>query len=243
MLCLGLACLVALICSSESFQQCEHDRKNHKHYATLHEESALFIKPIVRLELHAACARVTAGENDGAIIAVFTIVLALFTVRLAIATDKLVAGADDTAKRQLRAYILVDEANIGNFGPGAKPQVKITLRNFGQTPAYDVRQWSSLGVDHYPPRLDVPKCEWGKEMAKCPIGPNGILFSIPPNNRPLLPDDFTAIKGGGKAIYVIGGVRYSDAFGKDQATDFSLFFGGIAGTHGLSPTATGNGAT
>jgi hypothetical protein len=81
----ALSCLVViaiLIGSSQSFQDCVLQRKHHQTYQALHEERPLLIQAVVRLELNAACARATAGENDGAITALATVVLAVFTFTL-----------------------------------------------------------------------------------------------------------------------------------------------------------------
>jgi hypothetical protein len=86
--------IVALIATSESFEKCIHERKDHEAYKALHEERPLLVKAVIRLELHAACARVTAGENDGAIVALLTLALAAFTYRLWKSTDNLWRSAE-----------------------------------------------------------------------------------------------------------------------------------------------------
>jgi hypothetical protein len=78
-----------LVASSQSFQHCVRERKNYQPYQALHEKGSLFAKPISRLELTVACGRVTAGQNDGAIAALATIVVAFFTFTLWRSTDKL----------------------------------------------------------------------------------------------------------------------------------------------------------
>src|SRR3954451_17282828 len=45
--------------------------------------------------------------------------------------------AADAEKRQLRAYIFLDIATMSDFGVSQKPMVKMTLKNFGQTPGYE----------------------------------------------------------------------------------------------------------
>ncbi len=70
------------------------DRKNHDAYNALHEERSSFVKTVVRFELHAACARVTAGENDGSIAALATIAVAFFTLTLWRATNRLWQAAE-----------------------------------------------------------------------------------------------------------------------------------------------------
>src|SRR5215207_3972459 len=50
--------------------------------------------------------------------------------RLWVATRSLVRGAEDTAARQLRAYVVVE--------PGAIFEIQPIIVNAGQTPAYEV---------------------------------------------------------------------------------------------------------
>ena len=44
----------------------------------------------------------------------------------------------DTARRQLRAYVHVDDATIKFVKTEWQPNIRITIKNFGQTPAYRV---------------------------------------------------------------------------------------------------------
>jgi hypothetical protein len=90
-----------------------------------------------------------------AVLTVITGLLALFTWKLWTETGRLVSGAEDTAKRQLRAYVGVDEISFnlphilipGWKAPDPLPPdgyvfedfILITVRNFGATPAYELR--------------------------------------------------------------------------------------------------------
>lgn len=100
-----LLSLTFLIGTSESFQKCEHERKNHEAYKALHEKGSLFVKTVVRLKLHAACTRLTASENDGAIAALSGVAVAIFTFTLWATTNKLWIAARaqaDDMKESLR---------------------------------------------------------------------------------------------------------------------------------------------
>src|SRR6187431_2243000 len=69
-----------------------------------------------------------------AVIAVFTIVLAFATGLLWKATRELVRGAEKTAERQLRAYVLPEKAVLTNISD-AEPRYIFNAKNYGQTPA------------------------------------------------------------------------------------------------------------
>lgn len=88
-----------------------------------------------------------------AILAGFTGALFLATVKLWKSTDKLVIGAEDTAKRQLRAYVSVEvennskvtvsQAYIRKAGASTAREiifeVVLVYKNTGQTPAKDLK--------------------------------------------------------------------------------------------------------
>ena len=73
-----------------------------------------------------------------AFLAVVTAILAIFTAFLWGATRKLVVGANDTAERQLRAYINIAEGKVMNFIDPENGTFHIIFKNFGQTPAHNV---------------------------------------------------------------------------------------------------------
>jgi hypothetical protein len=82
------------------------------------------------------------------VLAVITTILAFGTVGLWCATRRLVKGGEETAKRQLRAYLCVeifpDDHPIVNFdGPIV---VLLRIVNRGATPAYGVEQTVIIGV-------------------------------------------------------------------------------------------------
>jgi len=71
------------------------------------------------------------NEYSGALLAAFTALLAAFTALLAVvtallwwATRDLVRGAEATAKKQLRAYVVTTRGDVRNFGTSVpyKPQ-------------------------------------------------------------------------------------------------------------------------
>jgi hypothetical protein len=63
--------------------------------------------------------------------------------------DKAMKLQEDTAKRQLRAYICITSSGV-KLSTDGTIQAKIYFKNGGQTPAYDVRGWSYPLADPYP---------------------------------------------------------------------------------------------
>jgi hypothetical protein len=87
-------------------------------------------------------------KYDKAIIALSTLGIFLFTLALFLATYLLYTAGERHSERQLRAYIFLSYAEISNIVSEQDLTSKIVVKNFGQTPAYDVT--ASLGVGGSP---------------------------------------------------------------------------------------------
>lgn len=98
-----IAALSGLVGTSQSFEDCIHQSKTHKRYEALHDRSSLFIKPLTRLKLHAACVRETASQNDGAIAGLSGVAVAIFTGTLWWVTWSMVQIAQEQRADTLRA--------------------------------------------------------------------------------------------------------------------------------------------
>jgi hypothetical protein len=180
-------------------------------------------------------------KYEGLITAAFTIVLAVFTGRLwfsteklSVATKRLVEGAEDTAKRQLRAYFLVKDGTISNLSAGQMPVAVVTVSNSGQTPAYDVTHWAVLVYDTFPPStprdMDDPE-----QMPRHHVGPQAQLnVTAPldgdkPGGRNLTTQEWDSLKSGKGALYFFGRARYVDCFRNPHFTEYCMFIGGPFG--------------
>jgi hypothetical protein len=86
----------------------------------------------------------------------FTAVLAFSTIGLWIATGLALRHARETAQRQLRAYVHVADATILHANDEWSPNIRIKLKNYGQTPAYRVinRRRATMVVAGKPPTAD-----------------------------------------------------------------------------------------
>jgi hypothetical protein len=80
----------------------------------------------------------------------FTCLLAGATIALWWATRDLVTGESETAKRQLRAYVGVAVGRIEKFGSSAPVEGSVIVKNFGQTPAYNLNQSTAILPEHFP---------------------------------------------------------------------------------------------
>lgn len=151
----------------------------------------------------------------------------------------------DTAERQLRAYVLVGAAQVENIGVGLEPKTKVTIQNFGQTPAYELRQWSNMGFDLFPPTIDPPMEDRADPMATHPLGPGAKLYAFPILKRRMRQCEIDGLIKGEVALYIIGKITYKDAFGQERVTEYRLFCGGPIGIEDGKTAATemGNTAT
>lgn len=159
----------------------------------------------------------------------------------------------DTEVRQLRAYILpagssirVDAENIIH--------ISLILKNFGQTPAYDLSGWVCIVIDNYsdndfkqdaPSRmLPIPSYIDDSIPPKSVLGPGSTrtktLYtfcdtSLPTPMRPLTAPEFNGLKNSTKAIYLYGTAIYKDAFGIGRWDKYRIFSNSLIG---LSDGAT-----
>ena len=123
--------------------------------------------------------------------------------------------AENVAQRQLRAYLLPDSSLIPRVDLSV---LEIKIKNFGQTPAYNVTTWWDAKVVG---AKDVENDELFRfqetTRASVDTGPNGIL----PLGKEI---DETVIfeLNGGKVFVAWGSVKYRDTFGRCQFTTFRL---------------------
>ncbi|UTW53265.1 hypothetical protein KFF05_07920 [bacterium SCSIO 12827] len=150
------------------------------------------------------------------------------------------------AERQLRAYVMVESANIKKLKIGEIPEVSVTLKNFGQTPAYDVRVWGVPGFQDFPLKGGLPteRPDETDDIVAAPLAPT-VPQTIPLIfKRTMNEETIRALKAGSHAIFVVGQARYIDAFKVERETDFCLFIGGPIGiANGFANYEIGNRAT
>ncbi|MEA2875792.1 MAG: hypothetical protein QOF14_988 [Hyphomicrobiales bacterium] len=182
-----------------------------------------------------------------AVIAVFTIVLAFATGLLWKATRDLVRGSEQTAERQLRAYLYPSEGKIIEVNGVNGPGVTIKFKNYGQTPAHDVSFVWAIGYGPYP--IDWSVISEPKDMVKpqYPVPPQRESKAIPNYlMRRLSPDQMVRLDAGTSAIYVIGEIKYRDVFGVSRISKVRLYRIGpinLAESDGLDFWPDGNEAT
>jgi hypothetical protein len=186
------------------------------------------------------------------LVAAFTALLFFATLALWWSTRSLVRGAEETAQRQLRAYVFVETASITHVDDNeGVPEAIVTIKNFGQTPAYRLVNLTSLALCRYPAPPHIASAMEQDMLAgitaSTDMGP-GHFQHAPVSNgigRSFTEDEMQGLASGKYVIYVYGRVRYVDAFGNKQLTKYRFMSGGPAGVRGgqLAGCEEGNEAT
>lgn len=161
------------------------------------------------------------------------------------ATERSVETMQDTARRQLRAYVSVDRAWIEFPEPGI-PKVNVVVKNAGQTPAHNVHQWIHQWIAKYPLTTQLPTPPNGFVMSSSLLGAGATHDMQIEHPHPIIEPSFMDKIGTTEGtIYVYGEIHYMDVFGNEHFTKYRLMHGGPekppAGV--LSPCEEGNEAS
>jgi hypothetical protein len=148
--------------------------------------------------------------------------------RLADGTDRLVTTADDSAKRQLRAYVGIVPGDIENFGDREKQVFTMTRKNYGPTPAYDlivtsvgqsiIKIGDPIPSGIVPPPPDIRGTITLFPSAELPFRVNRIAPTIGA-------DLISALMQSDNVQFVYwGALEYHDAFDKRHTTNFCFMY-------------------
>jgi hypothetical protein len=193
-------------------------------------------------------------HDADAYVALFTAVLAVFTLALwrstralweagerQIKTTRTVAAvqarhtqrqlklAEDTAERQLRAYVSPIDGMVLDLDFDAPLQpfsIRIIFKNSGQTPAYEVASSSSVAFAAYP--LVVVLEEIGNRTATTSIGP-GADYRLTVKTIAITQPVWDALLAETAAFYIHGSYSYKDAFKRTRTGAFLYRYGGAGG--------------
>lgn len=140
---------------------------------------------------------------------------------------------DSTAERQLRAYVLPENAGIIDGlmmdPPRAEfmnvPGIGLVIKNTGQTPAHKVASRADIAVIPMTDQAGLLAPEV-KEVFFSTLG-SGTFFTkslrLP---RALTAEEIHDINEGTKGIFIWGRIIYRDAFKKPHHCDFRLYYSG-----------------
>jgi len=156
-----------------------------------------------------------------------------------------------SSERQLRAYVVVERgiiANVANpvhnrrdspetvariIDPQAGPHAQITIKNTGQTPAYNLVHWASMDIREYPLTTELPPMPQPEHSFWNVLGtsvPEVKTLRMP---RPLTEEEIEGLRNGSRAIYCHGEIMYKDAFKKRWARYRCMYVAPACGIIGI----------
>lgn len=149
---------------------------------------------------------------------IFTALLFCATTLLASYTIRLVQNAEDTARRQLRAYVHVKgvrlvEEQVSAESDWKELRIEILFHNFGQCPATELEYWLNFGVHEFPLHTPLPEEKVQRIAVISPHDTFTIRAPVPVIDRP----------NGRSALYVFGRIRYFDGFQSGKETCLRYF--------------------
>ncbi|MGH9316177.1 MAG: hypothetical protein ACRD1P_03595 [Thermoanaerobaculia bacterium] len=215
---LGSLLLAALIAGGAAAQSARTTPSDHGEAITQLEQGTSPLNPI-------SDQPETANFTEW--LAVATVVLAVATVALAVFSLCQAVIMSRTARRQLRAYVFVTTAEIGEIDDPQNVHASVSIKNSGQTPAYDLISRGAIDIRESPLKGDLSPRDRDAAMSKSALGPGEVLGKHL-GARPLTPDERGAVRSGTQAIYVYGEVLYKDAFGKRRYSRYRFMHAGTA---------------
>lgn len=130
--------------------------------------------------------------------------------------------AEDTAERQLRAYVSPSVAWLDVSDDGHVVG-HVHTKNYGSTPAINERHWISLWVEKFPLRVELTDAPDDFQMGSAVLGPGGhheMAHSLP---NPICENIKAEIREGRVAIYVYGKITYDDIYGEPHESRYIYF--------------------
>jgi hypothetical protein len=134
----------------------------------------------------------------------------------------------NTAKKQLRAYVGVSECGL-KLEPPNIPEGQVNVKNCGQTPAYKVRHWVGIAVLPHPLVSKLPEPPGGLQSSVSILPPGGHHTLVVPVKTPIRACDLPSLYSPEHTVYVYGQIVYEDIFGDEWSTDYRFFCGGLDG--------------
>lgn len=137
------------------------------------------------------------------------------------AANTTISVTQDANRRQLRAYMVIDEIDDANRYSDVEPFTYfVKCRNAGQTPAYDVRVSSYIMVDKSDRPFDYPEPHMGGHVSRSIVGPGSLYSFSEKLGAPFTADEYSQISDGSATIHIWGVIHYRDAFDTEHFTRY-----------------------
>lgn len=168
-------------------------------------------------------ARTSADERSLEIAIATTLILLLQLFVFGIQAKRLretVTTMEITARRQLRAYVFIDSVRITPVSVGAAPMVKVSFKNFGQTPAYNVMATGRVAL--VPSFGEAPALTGDSAFNMGTQGPGAVATSSASLDPALTAEQGSKITDGSLTLFAYGLLQYTDAFKKQRFLRYRL---------------------
>jgi hypothetical protein len=174
----------------------------------------LFVAALIQIGLFAWQLRLLkrAGDDTGIAVKAAT--------KAAIAAEKTLKTTQDTAKKQLRAYLGVIDFGV-TVAPGDHGthifQVFVEVRNTGQTPAHKVVQTITAEIANVDEPMLFPAQV--AHQGSHPLAPSAQM-TVRYDLYDIAAPELLAIRAGKKVLHVWGNASYLDIYGDTQLLEF-----------------------
>ena len=135
------------------------------------------------------------------------------------AAFKMIRVTEDTARRQLRAYVVIDKVEIRSFEVGKPLDIHISMKNCGQTPASDYRGWYTIDITPYILSGEYDGISY-ETWSRYPLGPGMPASAYPESPIIVTQHFFDMITKGTEILRVWGRDEYTDIFGKSHFLEY-----------------------
>ncbi len=219
----GIILVFWFVYASESFQGCINGSENQTTHDTAQNGGANFFGVF---GIYPRCLGGFVHLNRESITALSTLFIALFTLTLWVSTHNLWKAGERHAERELRAYVAVVPAGIGNIDPNQRLAGSIQIINGGRTPAHGMEHTAIMRMEQHPLPSNFPF----PNLAGI-IRPSRLVVppQIPFGGQIAADQNFTqnqiveilqAPIQGGRRLYFFGQIDYVDAFDVPRWTRF-----------------------
>ena len=133
--------------------------------------------------------------------------------------------SEETARRQLRAYVMAKSFRIDGLVPGGRPTIVYEIINVGQTPAYDVYHSAKVFVGLSLEGMSTEKVHFAGKPPIMSRATLGVKTSGESSFDAFPPNSFTdelcqQIIAGQIVVGVFGAISYRDIFKRRHITTF-----------------------
>jgi hypothetical protein len=155
-----------------------------------------------------------------------TVSIAIISAIQAIALIVTVFAMMGIGRRQLRAYISIEQA--ARTGPDQPaPQFQLVFKNWGQTPTYGGRYWAEVRVCECASAADITPSgkKFDGRFALLPANSFALGQINRDNAVAISGDQIAAFNDGKIAFYIFGQLDFLDAFRKRRWLNFKFRYG------------------